>query len=340
MKTYIFPSVIERHSSELRNVTPELLHGLKIYDNGHGYILGQLALSEGNSPHKAINSSPDDLDYKLLAEAGLMLAAQEVEDPIELTVGFPYATFQRNRKKAIQALEGRLYVEYEVGGDDKTTTTFEIGSVHVIPEVVGGIIATRNEEKSLKEEDFFMVSLGYGTFEACLSRTSGVVQRTLVSTRGIRYAIDAAMEELQKEYYLDMRTEHQFDASFQRGSMVIERRKRDLTGIRQDALKQYYEEVISPQLREAWADDDFARAGSLILAGGGTQYEALVDCFDNEFGDFLDVRVVNEPILAASKGYALHSYKVSDRRQSSVGLDIGNAHTVVCHFDSSDEGMY
>lgn len=339
MKTYIFPSVIERHSSELRSVTPQLLHGLKIYTNGEGYILGQLALSEGSSPHKAINSSPEDKDYMLLAQAGLMLASQEVKDPITLTVGFPYATFQRNRDRAIQKLEGRQYVEYEVGGDERKTATFEVGEVHVLPEILGAIISSRNEQKALQGEDFFMASLGYGTFEACLSRSSGVVQRTLVSTHGLRYAIDSAMEELQQDFYLDLRSEHQFDTSFKRGDIVIERKRKDITGVRKQALDRYYEEVISPALRDEWHDDDFADARSLLLTGGGTQYEPLVRRFEEEFGEFLDVQIVNEPMLAASKGYCLHSYEQSDDKGSSVGLDVGNANTVVCHFDEADEGV-
>jgi len=56
-KTYTFPSVFEGNNTDLRNVSPDLINGLKVYHNGDGYVIGNLALTEGVSPHKNINSA-------------------------------------------------------------------------------------------------------------------------------------------------------------------------------------------------------------------------------------------------------------------------------------------
>ena len=110
-----------------------------------------------------------------------------------------------------------------------------------------------------------MGSLGYGTFEACLSQDSGIVQRSMISTAGIRYAIDVAMKEMMQSYYLGMQSEHQFDKDFQRGEIVVNRRRIDMTDIRRRALRRYYHDVISPVLRNRWTDKDFDRSTTLLL---------------------------------------------------------------------------
>ncbi|MCB0720052.1 MAG: hypothetical protein KDD65_16515, partial [Bacteroidetes bacterium] len=194
MKQFIFPSVVESHNSELSNVAPDLVHGVKIFDNGTGYIVGHLALSEGNSPHKAINSSPEDLDYQLLLRTGLLLASTVVDQPVTLTVGFPYSTFQINRESVAELVGKTQKISYDTspyGGRSVQTRTIQIAKVDVIPEVVGCIIGARKGSRGQKGA-FYMASLGYGTFEACLSTETGIVQRTMVSTIGVRYAVDIA----------------------------------------------------------------------------------------------------------------------------------------------------
>ena len=332
MKQFIYPSVIESHNSELRNVAPDLVHGVKIFDNGVGYIVGHLALSEGHSPHKGINSAPEDLDYQLLLKTGLLLASTVVDEPITLTVGFPYSTFQINRDQVAELVGKTQKITYDTspyGGRSKQTRTIEISKVDVIPEVVGCIIGRRKGGRGQKGS-FFMASLGYGTFEACLSTETGIVQRTMVSTIGVRYAVDIAMKEMMQKHYLGMRTEHQFDTAFHRGTITLNRRRIDLADIRTRALQRYYEDVISPMLRNTWTDDDFNRSSILLLAGGGSMYPELVKCFEDEFGGILTIDVVEDPTTLASTGYCIRSQSVAgEATGAAVGLDIGNAQTVL-----------
>lgn len=61
-------------------------------------------------------------------------------------------------------------------------------------------------------------------------------------------------------------------------------------------------------------------------------YQELVDCFIAEFGHFTEITVLDNPETLASKGYALNSLRVSGRPKSALGIDIGNATTVVTNF--------
>ncbi|NBB75385.1 MAG: hypothetical protein GVY35_17205 [Bacteroidetes bacterium] len=332
MTTHTFPSLIESHNTELENVALDLVHGLKIYEDDTGYIIGDLALSEGASPYKAVNSSPEDLDYRLLARAGLLVATEGEQEPVTITVGFPYSTYQRNRDLAVDFFSEAHNIQHDAatyGGGGRKNEYVRVDRIEVLPEVLGCIIAARNNEEYRRHDALFMGSLGYGTFEACLSTRGGVVQRTTVSCQGIRYAVDITMRELEKKHYLDLRTEHQFDISFQKGQIILNRRRMDISGVRTMALRRYYQDVISPALRSAWKDDDFRQPTKLVLAGGGTMYTELLDCFRDEFGEILDVEVVDDPVTAASRGYCLRSVGLAGNRGVAVGLDVGNAHTAL-----------
>jgi len=56
-KTYTFPSVIEGSNTDLKNVSPDMINGLKVFHDNEGYVIGNLALTEGVSPHRNINSA-------------------------------------------------------------------------------------------------------------------------------------------------------------------------------------------------------------------------------------------------------------------------------------------
>lgn len=77
MKSYCFPSTYEITNQELSRVADSLLNGLKIKMRDNDYIVGNLALREGYSPHKNINSGPSEEKYQLLLKAGLLLATSE-----------------------------------------------------------------------------------------------------------------------------------------------------------------------------------------------------------------------------------------------------------------------
>jgi len=330
MKCYSFPSAIEAHDYKMQSVVPHLVDGLKIQLNGSRYLVGELALREGVAPHKIINSDPAEVDYQLLGQAGLLLAGKELSSAVALTVGFPYTTFQRYAAAAAAVFKGTREIEYEVfsfGRANVQKLSLHVEKVEAIPEILA--CATFVKEQKVYGSPVFVVSLGYGTMEAALVGPGGLVERTLVSTHGLRFAVQSVMRELQKEHYLDMRTEHQFDRYFQANSLVIRRKKVDLAAIRREAIRKYYTDVISPAIRNRWTDDDFYQAGALVLVGGGAAYPEMVACFSEEFADVLTVQAPAEPALAAVSGYTLWSRRNVVDGLVPVGLDIGNAYTAV-----------
>jgi hypothetical protein len=197
-----------------------------------------------------------------------------------------------------------------------------------VPEIIGCIDAIRKGPVA-ETDDFFVVSLGYGTCETGLSLNGGLVGRTCMSISGLRYAVNNLQSELSRSNNLGMKNEHVINQNFQGGSIVVDRRKKDLTDIRRNQLYSYYKEVISPTLKKTFTDNDFDKAGKLYLVGGGALYTDLADCFRTEFEGILDVIVPPEPSHMASVGYCLKSYQRCGNVNEAVGLDIGNAYTVI-----------
>src|SRR5690606_35666060 len=154
---------------------------------------------------------------------------------------------------------------------------------------------------------FFVISMGYGTMEAILSTEGGLVQRSSISTFGLRYAVNALTRELQKDYYLDLKTEHQIDQYFSDGTIFLNRKRLDLRELRKQVLTQYFRDVVSPSLRKAFTDTDFAKAEDLYLAGGGANYVDLVNLIKQEFDGVLNVHVPENPEQLASIGYCYNS---------------------------------
>jgi hypothetical protein len=75
------------------------------------------------------------------------------------------------------------------------------------------------------------------------------------------------------------------------------------------------------------------KTNKIYLCGGGLYYNDLVDCFNQEFGDIAQLHFVADPASLAGKGYALNSLrKTGGLKQAAVGIDIGNATTVVVNF--------
>lgn len=332
-KTYVIPSIVEVNQLELNQIAPDLISGLRVFDEfNQGYLIGNLALSEGLSPQKMINSSPEDRDYKLLAKSALLLASEEANTALYLTTGFPALTYQIYRNKAIELLQTNHNVRYDANTfSNKGVLEKEIpvAKVFVLPELMGSDIFIR-AASSEKVDSYFLISLGYGTFEAALSIESGIVQRTVVSTSGIRYAVVNAARELMKDHYVGLKTEHQFDFGFREGRIVINRESISLVDLRRKHLQQYYLQVISPSLAKAFTDADFARASAMFIVGGGAYYSDLIAMFQQEFGKIMPIKVLPEPTLTASKGFAIYSKRQAETANvMPVGLDIGNANTVV-----------
>jgi len=331
MNSYSFPSVYERHNSELDTVSNNLINGLKLYLNGEAYIIGNLALSEGLSPHKIINSSPEDLDYNLFLYSGLLLANEKSKNKKRISTGFPFSTYKVNREIAKTIIRGKHIVDYDASTyskNSKTKDEIEVIDVEIIPEMIANITALRDGELKAKG-DFFVVSLGYGTFEAVFSTESGIVQRTAVSTQGIHYAINMFMKELEETHYLGLKNRRQIDATFQEDYIVLNRKKHDIRKLKETVLKSYYNDIISPALMNAFSDSDFSKAKKLYITGGGSLYPDLFKCFMDEFSDVVSTEIVTNPLTLASQGYFLNSLKGIKNGEIAVGLDIGNSNTVL-----------
>lgn len=330
-----FPSVVENNNTILSQTSKDLLRGLKIQHNNKWYICGDLALSEGQFPHKLINSSPDDIDYQLLAKASMLLIHNKVEQPITITTGFPYSTYYIYKNKAIEFFQRTHMLDYDAStyneGNQKKVM-LEVQKVEVIPEIVGCTIALRKGETEASGS-FFVFSCGFGTFESILSTDSGIIEQSMISTHGIRYAINLMINELKSKYYLQLRNTHQFDEAFQRGYVFLNRQNVDLREIRKNVIQTYYQEVISPSLRNIINDSNLVKTNRIYMCGGAMYYQELIDCFIEEFGSFTEIVVLDNPETLASKGYALNSLRVGyGKTKSAVGIDIGNATTVVANF--------
>ena len=336
MKTrYIsIPSVIERYAKPLSQIAAPLEKRLQLFEAGSGFLVGDVAFSQGQVPYRNINSSPADLDYQLLAKAGLLLASGAQSGELVVTTGFPSAVYELFRHQAEQFFAGRdVIIDYSsdtLHGATRSRVQLTVSHLEVMPEIQGCINAIRKGPEA-DEGNFFVVSLGYGTCETALSTVEGPIARTCVSVPGLRHAVNSLYDELSASHYLSMKNEHLINQSFQRGSVVIGRKRLNLLNARASHLATYYDEVISPAMRKAFIDADFERADRIYLVGGGALYPELVDFFRQEFEDILEVVVPEEAENYAALGYYLRSALWCGPRQleRAVGLDIGNAYTVL-----------
>lgn len=338
-RSFIIPSVFEENSFDFTKVATNFVDGIRIvHFKGKDYIIGNLALKEGSAPHKLINSSPGDIDYQLLGLSSLLISSLGSYHKIIVTTGFPNSTFKLFKDGAEKFFQGSHVINFDGktygrNGIEKVELTVE--EVEAIPEIDGCSIAIRSVFN--EKDDFFIASLGYGTFELALSSPSGIVHRTAHSTKGIAYAVNLLEIELQKQYYLSMLTDHQLEKAFQRGTIVSNRIRVDLKEIRKKALETYYSEVISPSLRKKFRDEDYVNIDKIYLAGGGAMYPEIVDLFKEEFKDILEVVVFPEPYLCTAKGYCLHSLSKAKSQMDTekperiayAGIDLGNSNTAV-----------
>lgn len=341
MDISVFPSVFESTRSSLNGVSDDLISGLKIEYNDESYIVGDLALKEGTSPHRLVNCAPGELDFEVLFRAALLLAQQKAGNNFSLTLGFPFEMFQLHNSTAKQRLTKSFDIMYDTstyamnGNAGRESATVSIDNVHVIPEVAGGIIALRHGEVQ-EEEDFFILSLGYGSMEGVVSTDSGIIRRTATSTHGLRYAVNMMKEELQKKYYLGFKTEHQLNLAFQNGSININKRSVDLTALRQKVLKSYFENIVRPALVNAFQDSDFASCSKMYLVGGGAYFSELTNLISQEFEGVLSVEIPENPEQMAVKGYSINTAK-QHSEGVPVGIDMGNAHTLVAITETTSE---
>jgi len=346
-RSYVFPSVYEETTVDYAKVAANFIEGMKIVNfNQRDYLIGNMALSEGNAPHKFLNSSAQDLDYQLLALTAIIIASQGTDNKMVITTGFPFITHAIFKKGARDFYLGKHQVSFDTrtfGGTGVENVSVNVVAFDALTEVDGCIKAIRNGQMAEKH-NFFIGSLGFGTFELALSTPSGIIQRTAHSEKGINYAVDILENEIEKQYYLNLLTGQQIERAFQRGFFVINRRKVDVLEMRKRALTSYYNEVISPAMRKKFSDEDFSKTNKLYLVGGGAMYSELVSLFKEEFQDILDIIVYPEPYLCASEGYCLNSVGIVPSTNNLemkenityVGIDLGNSNTVVTIYNESE----
>ncbi|NGP90063.1 ParM/StbA family protein [Fodinibius halophilus] len=341
MKISVFPSVYESTRSDLNGVSNDLLNGLKIDYNDESYMIGNLALQEGLSPHRLMNCAPGELDFDILFRAALLLAQKKAGSNFSVTVGFPFEMYQKYNDTAKQRLTKSFDVLYdsstfENGLNSGTqSATMQLQNVDVIPEIAGSIISLRYG-KQQEKDDFFVISLGYGSMEAVVSRSSGIIRRTATSTHGLRYAVNMMKEELQKEHYLGFKTEHQLNVAFKNGEININKRMVDLTALRRRVLKSYFENIIRPALANAFQDSDFATSSKLYLVGGGAYFKELTDRISKEYDGILNIKIPDKPEQMAVKGYCLNTAMQFEGEGIPVGIDMGNANTLVAIMDEEE----
>ena len=362
LKSYTFPSVYEATNMELRSVASDLLNGMKIKMGEDEYMVGNLVLLEGMSPNKNINASPQDEEYKLLTDAAMLLVHQYGAPrsfggsesgesvKISLTTGFPFVTYQLFRDLAVDYFKGSHVIEYDgstIGLSEGMKKEVEVVKVNVIPEIMGCNVAIREGEMQ-EDQNIFIVSLGYGTCEAVVSTKSGLVHRSLISTHGIRYAVNSFAGEMSKQFNIGIKNEHQLDQVFLQGSIVVNRKRVNVHEVREKALKLYFKQIILPALIRSFTDEDFKKCSKMYLVGGGALYPELVACFEEEFAESVGIEVYPEPEKCASQGYCLYSRLMDSASQNrldsdqfdieklsldgdvlKVGIDIGNANTCV-----------
>lgn len=334
-----FPSVFESTTAQLNGVSNNLVNGLKIEHDDESYIIGELALKEGLSPHRLINCAPGELDFEVLFRAALLLAQEKAGNNFSVTLGFPFSMFQLYEDKAKQQLTRTYDITFDSstysmnGMKGNRAVSVNLNQVYVVPEVAGSIIALRHGDMH-EDEDFFVVSLGYGSMEGVVSTKSGIIRRTAISTRGIRYAINLMKDELQKNHFLGFKTEHQLNVAFQNGKININKRTIDLSSLRRKVLKSYYDNIVHPALSNAFQDSDYMNCSKMYLVGGGAYYNELTDMIRHEFEGVLNVSVPNNPHTMAVRGYCINTSKqVND--DVAVGIDMGNANTLVAVMKSN-----
>lgn len=329
------PSVFETAPAVLDYFAEKIQKGLKVKIGDEFFIVGDLALNEGNQPHKEVNSAPNDLDYQVLMTSALLVSSTKLGNPLTVTTGFPYASYQVNKEVAMKNLVKDHLVEYDAsvfssGGTKKIVIEVKRGAI--LPEVSASANAIRHILNI--KGDFMALSLGYGTFETILSNADGEfgLQRTASSSPGIVYALDILRKDLFKLYPSTMISDAFLDEALRNGYIFLNRKKVDIMDLRKKALTMYYDNVISPTMKKAFTDREFARSSGIYLSGGGALYPELITLFKQEFDGVIDVIVPDNPNHLAAKGYCLRSSKLNGDNGQAVGIDLGNSSTIVCTF--------
>ena len=339
--TINFPSIFETAFGNTENSAKDLLNGLKIKRGEKWYLVGNLARKGAINPGRLVNAAPTEEDFDILFRSAITNVVDKVQLPFVITVGFPFSTYNVYKAAAESYLSKRHFMldydtrTFSLNGSIKKNS-FIIDQYAVIPEIVGGIIGLKKIIPQAENENFIALSFGFGTMEGAMATTDGLINRTNFSSHGIRYVISNLNRELNQKYFLEMKNEYQLDDAFVKGSLFTNRKRIDLTELRQELLTQYYKEVVSPQLRKYFTDADLESCNKIYLMGGGANYKELCDAVKEEFAGFIPVEVAPHPEYIISIGYLYNSLRISDIKPARcIGIDLGNATTAVSYFENA-----
>lgn len=338
IQTISFPSVFETAFGSSENSSKDLLNGLKIKKDNSWYLVGNLAKVGGVNPGRITNASPNEEDFEILFKAAMLSIIDKVKQPLYVTMGFPFSTFNVYRQPASTFLSKKHFLtEYDtqtfhVNGTVKKSM-YDIENYEIIPEIVGCVIGLK-KTVPVPQNNFITISFGFGTVEGGMANPDGLIHRTCFSSHGIQYAINNLSKELNRKYFLGMKNEHQLDDTFMKGTFFSDRKKVDITDIRGEVLRQYYKDVVSPLMRKYFTNNDLENCDKIYLMGGGAYYTDLINAFMEDFKDFIPVEIAPQPENLASIGYLYNSLRISDnKKDNSIGIDLGNASSIISIFD-------
>lgn len=339
MKIVGFTSLLESSYGKLPVTSTNLLNGMRISLDDNWYLVGGACRNLGRNPHRLVNASPEEVDYKVLLHAALLHCSRSTSDRITLSLGFPYSTYNIYRGLAEKYLANKTFkIEYDTslfkkdGGVDKKF--IEIENFEVIPELAAAVIGLKKYHKA-EEENFLVISLGFGTTEIGVVSSEGLNKRTVISIPGIQRCIQNLRDELEKENFIGFLTDNQLDDAFIKGSVILNRVPINLAPLKANILKSFYKEYISDTIRVKISDRDFERIEKIYVVGGGVHYPELQAMFNHEFANVMPVEFVKEPDKIAAAGYYFNSVRMANSGASGlpVGVDLGNSSTYICTND-------
>lgn len=330
-----FDSLLETSYGKTSVSANSLLTGIRIRHEDNWYIVGAACSNLGRNPHRIVNATPQEQDYKILLLSALLLAGNKHTEKINLTLGFPFSTFNTHKSLAETFLSQKHFsIEYDTSlfiRDGKIEKKIiEIDKFDCIPELTACVIGLKKEYNVL-ENNFLVVSLGFGTTEIGIVTEEGLNKRTTISVPGIIRCIQNFRDELEREYFIGFMTDNQLDKAFRKGNLLINRKLINIQKIRKDILLAFYKEYISDTIRSLISDRDFEKLEKIYICGGGANYTELMESFDNEFGKMLQVEKISESDTLAAVGYYHNSQKNALNSDSeNIGIDLGNSSTYIC----------
>jgi len=338
MRIEEFPSLLETSFGKLPQTSTNFINGMRLRYRDNWYILGNECRNQGRNPHRLVNASPEELDYGILFTGALSLACRNSNEKYVITTGFPQSVYNSYRGLAEKFLAQRYFsVEIDTSTYKKDGViekkNVEVDQYEVIPELTACAIGLKRHYK-VPEENFLLISCGFGTTEIGLVSNEGINKRTIISIPGIIQCVRSLRDELEREHVTGFLTEHQLDEAFVKGSLILNRKVINISSLRDNIIRAYYKGYISDTIRSQVSDRDFERIEKVFVVGGGIQHPELMSCFSNEFEKFTKLQTVSDPDSVAAHGYYYNSLKMANSSSSiPLGIDLGNSSTIVCYND-------